>query len=117
MAFTLIAVSAGDVAGITLAPDPLVGVSFGTAVGQWAGLGAAAWFMAKEFGTFLHAKTAARVAGSSIVAALAAGALPLHGKVGTLLAAAAAGVLYVLALGLSGEVGAADLARFRRVAR
>ncbi len=117
MAFTLIAVSAGDVAGITLAPDPLVGVSFGTAVGQWVGLGAAAWFMAKEFGTFLHAKTAARVAGSSIVAALAAGALPLHGKVGTLLAAAAAGVLYVLALGLSGEVGAADLARFRRVAR
>ena len=117
MGLTLVGVAVGDVAGITLARDPLVGVSLGTACGQWLGLAAAGWFMTKEFGTFLPVKTALRVAASSLVAALASQALPLHGKVGTLVAAAAAGAIYAVALALSGEVGAADVARFRRVAR
>lgn len=117
MALTLAGVAAGDVAGITLAGDPLVGVATGTAVGQALGMAAAAWYMRREFGGFVALTTALRVAGAAAVAALAARALPLHGKVGTLVAAAAAGVFYVAALVLSGEVGAADIARFRRVAR
>lgn len=117
MGVTLVGVAAGDVAGMTLASDPLVGVSLGTALGQGLGLAAAAWFMRAEFGGFVSGKTFLRVAGAALAAALSARALPLHGKVGTLLAAAAAGVFYVVALGLSGEVAATDLARFRRGAR
>ncbi len=117
MGVTLVGVAAGDVAGMTLASDPLVGVSLGTALGQGLGLAAAAWFMRAEFGGFVSGKTFLRVAGAALAAALGARALPLHGKVGTLVAAAAAGVFYAVALGLSGEVAATDLARFRRGAR
>jgi stage V sporulation protein B len=79
-------------------------------------LGAAAsgWFLWKRFGAFLPAATVVRV-GLATAAAVAFGRfVPPHGKVMTLVMAAAAAAIYLGVIVATRELGPADLAALRR---
>ncbi len=120
MAATMVGVVTGDVLGVRLSHgglSSLEGLAAGTAGGWALGLALVGWYIRSEFGAFLSASTAARVALSTAVAALAARAMPLHGKVGTLVAAVATGVVYVALLAATGELGRAEIERVKRIAR
>jgi hypothetical protein len=61
--------------------------------------------------------TAARVAVSAALAVGAGRVLPGHGKILGLVAIAAVGIVYVAGLLVTGELGAADRAKFGRILR
>ena len=118
MAFTLAAVVAGDVAGILLSSggvSALVGTAAGTATACALGLAAVGVYVHRNFGGFIALKTALRVALCTVVAAFAAGSLPLSGKVGTLIAAAVTVAIYAALLIVTGELGSEEAAMARRI--
>ncbi len=120
MLVTLAGVVVGDVVGVQTSHggvSSLNGLAVGTAAGWVFGVVAVGLYVRSEFGAFLRAATVGRVVLATAVAALAAGALPLHGKVGTLVAAAVTGVVYVALLALTGELGRAEIDRVKRIAR
>lgn len=120
MLATLVGVVAGDVAGVRLSAggaSTLDGLAMGTAGGWVLGVLLVGWYVRTEFGAFLRFATAGRVALCTAVAAVVAGKLPLHGKVGTVMAAAVTGVLDVVMLAVMGELGRAELERVKRITR
>ncbi len=120
MALTLVGVVVGDVVGVQRAHGGLAsleGLAAGTAAGWLLGVIAVGAYVRSEFGAFLSLPTAARVALATAFSALAASKLPLHGKVGTLLASGLTVALYLVLLVVTGEVGRAELERVRRITR
>ncbi len=120
MLVTLVGVVVGDVAGVRLSSGgsaTLDGLAMGTAGGWVLGVILVGWYVRAEFGAFLRFATAGRVALCTAVAAVVAGKLPLHGKVGTLIAAAVTAGLYVVMLAVTGELGRAELERVKRITR
>lgn len=120
MVVTLIGVVVGDVTGVQLSHggiSALQGIASGTAAGWGLGVLLVGWYVRAEFGAFLRLPTAGRVALCTAVAAVVAGKLPLHGKVGTLLAAGVTVGLYVVLLAVTGELGRAEIERVKRLTR
>ncbi len=118
MAAMLGAVFAGDLVGLGASTADLSAVTHtavGTLFGCLVGLGLVGAYVRKTFGAFLSMSTAARVA----VCALGAGAVgafvPWPGKVGTLVGAGVIAVVYLVLLAVTRELGAAEVARIRRV--
>lgn len=117
MVFTLACVTLGDVLSITLTPygEPLLhALALGTAAGSALGTLATGAYAQRVLGAFFPAKTALRATLAAVVASLFGSLLPLHSKPAALLAAIAVGGVYVVALGLSGELSADDRAAVRK---
>jgi stage V sporulation protein B len=117
MTLTLAAVLVGDALGVGASPSDVravEGLALGTAIGWCVGIAATGWYLRAEFGAFLRAATALRVVLSTATAALAAGAMPWSGKLGTVLTACCTGVVYLAMLVLTGELTRIEVLRIGR---
>ncbi len=116
MVAMLLATLAGDYAGLSIVPpgvDSLTATAVGTALGCTLGMLAIGMYTRRVFGSFLSLSTALRVGVSTAAAAWVASRLPLHGKLGTLVAAPVTVGMYFLALVLTRELTRGDLSALR----
>ncbi len=112
------AVFAGNLVGLGASTADLSAVTHtavGTLFGCLVGLALVGAYVRKTFGAFLSMSTAARVAACALGAGAVGAYVPWPGKVGTLVGAGVIAVVYVLLLVVTRELGAAEVARIRRV--
>jgi stage V sporulation protein B len=113
----------GAGAAATLVPRAAVGTPMliaaasATALGMAAGFVAAVVYIRARLGGTPPLATVARVVVAMVAATVAAHLVPGHGKVLGLAATAVAGIVYVAALLITGELGPTDRAKFARVVR
>ena len=72
-------------------------------------------YVTRRWGAFIAPRTLLRAALGAVVAGALAARVPVHGKVGTLVQSAVAGVIYVAALFATRELGRAEIDAVRRV--
>jgi stage V sporulation protein B len=120
MALTVVAgVGAAYVLVPSAAPGPamLMAAATATAIGTVAGFIGAIIYVRRGLGGGLPLASALRVAASAAVAAAVGHFLPAHGKLLGLAVIAAVGVVYLVGLLATGELGAADRAKVARILR
>lgn len=81
------------------------------------GAAASGWLLYRRLGAFLPVASLVRVALATAVALLVGRALPLHGKLMTLVEAAVVGVTFLVALVATRELGKRDLEAIKAVRR
>ena len=99
------------------AHDGLVGVATGTTLGMTAALAAVAVALHLRFGAFLSPLCALRVSIAAAAAWWVAHVVPSHTALQSLLAVAAGGVAYLVALVAIRELGPRDLAMVTAIVR
>jgi stage V sporulation protein B len=118
MATMLAAVFAGNLVGLAASPadlSALTHTALGTLFGCLVGLVVVGAYVRRTFGAFLSLATAARVTACAVGAAAVGAWVPWPGKVGTLAGAAVIALVYAALLLATRELGAAEIARIRRV--
>jgi stage V sporulation protein B len=93
----------------------LIAAAAATSLGMASGFVAAAFYLRARFGGGPPAATVVRVAAAVIAAVVAARLVPGHGKLLGLAVIALAGVVYMVVLAATGEVGPAERARLTRL--
>jgi stage V sporulation protein B len=101
----------------TPGPAMLMAQATATATGAIVGLLGVVIYLRRALGGGLPAISALRVGISAAVAAAVGHFLPAHGKILGLLVIVAVGVIYLGALLVTGELGAADRAKLTRILR
>ena len=92
-------------------------VAAATATALFCALGIGSFLVKRASGALVAPLSVIRIGGAFALAAVAGSFLPNLGKVVTLVEAAAVGVVYLVLLLVSGELGKDDLAIIKRVAR
>ena len=98
-------------------PAMLMAAATATASGTAAGFIAAVIYLRRGLGGGLPPATALRVGISAALGALVGRFLPAHGRILGLATIAAVGVVYLLGLLVTGELGAADRAKITKILR
>ena len=101
----------------TPGPAMLMAAATATAIGTVAGFVGSVIHMRRSLGGGLPVMTVVRVGVSAAAAVLVGRVLPAHGKLLGLLVIAAVGIVYLIALLLTGELGAADRAKIGKILR
>jgi stage V sporulation protein B len=95
----------------------LIAAASGTTLGMTFAMIAIAIVVYRRFGVFLAPASATRIVASGALAWAVASALPNHSAILALLALVAGGVVYLLALLLTRELGRADFEIVRKIVR
>ncbi len=123
LSFMAVTVAVGSGAAALLIPHAtpgapmLLAAATSTSLGMAAGFLASLLYLRTRLGGGLPAPTVARVAASLAIATVVGRFLPGHGKILGLGAIAVVGLVYLGALVVLGELGAADRAKLRRILR
>jgi stage V sporulation protein B len=119
-AATVVIVVAGNLLFLRMAgigEHTLVAAAAGTSLGMAVSLVAIAWVVHLRFGTFIAPLSAVRIGGAGAFAWIVARVLPSSSALLALIALIAGGVAFVFALFISRELGPADFAVLRKIAR
>jgi stage V sporulation protein B len=100
-----------------IGPHTLRAAATGTSVGMAFAVIAVGFAVRARFGTFMQARSVLRVLTSALFAWIVAHALPNHGVALAVLALAAGGIAFLVALIATRELGADDWAVLKKLAR
>jgi stage V sporulation protein B len=100
-----------------IGPHTLRAAATGTSIGMAFAVVAVGFAVHSRFGTFMQARSVLRVLVSGMFAWIVAHALPSHGALPALLALAAGGIAFLVALVATRELGAEDWAVLKKLAR
>ncbi len=103
------------VPGRSPGPEMLTAAASATALGMYVGFAAALIYLRRRFEALPPLATLTRVLVSAAAALAVARLVPGDGKLSTVVALAAAGVVFLVALILLREFGPTDRAKFRRI--